>query len=89
LYTTCTGLITTSGGAFPGTSLMEIAANGVPMSKLVIGKPANAGDASTGYVAPATLATCVAQAAAKGWNGGVMTWEVRTYIMYRIRREIY
>ncbi|KAI0034112.1 glycoside hydrolase family 18 protein [Vararia minispora EC-137] len=75
MYTTCDNLLNTSGGSFPGSSLFEIAANGVSLNKLVIGKPAVAGDASTGYVPPATLASCVSQAKAKGWNGGVMTWE--------------
>ena len=34
----------------------------------VIGKPATAGDATNGYIAPATLAGCVSQAKAKGWS---------------------
>ncbi|VDC02895.1 unnamed protein product, partial [Peniophora sp. CBMAI 1063] len=75
-YTDCTGLLTASGGQYPGSSIFEISANGVPLSKLVIGKPATAADApSGGYMAPSTLATCVATAAGKGWNGGVMVWE--------------
>ena len=41
-----------------------------------IGKPATSGDASNGFIAPATLATCVSQAKAKGWDAGVMVWEV-------------
>ncbi|TCD71831.1 hypothetical protein EIP91_003174 [Steccherinum ochraceum] len=74
-YTTCTSLLTTSSSQWPQTALFQIIASGVPASKLVIGKPANQGDASNGYVAPATLAGCVSQAKAKGWNGGVMSWE--------------
>ncbi|KAI0034855.1 glycoside hydrolase family 18 protein [Vararia minispora EC-137] len=74
-YTTCDGLLTASGGSWPGTSLFEIAANGVSLSKLVIGKPAQASDASNGYIAPATLAGCLVQAKSKGWGAGVMTWE--------------
>jgi hypothetical protein len=27
------------------------------------------------YMDPSTLSTCVEQAEAKGWNGGVMFWE--------------
>jgi chitinase len=81
-YTTCATLLTTSGGSFPGSSVFEIAANGVPLSKLVIGKPANSGDGpSGGYVDPATLATCVSQAKASGWNAGVMAWEVRIVLL--------
>ncbi|KAF7976283.1 hypothetical protein HWV62_7184 [Athelia sp. TMB] len=73
-YTTCAGLLTTSSSSWPKTALFQIAASGVPENKLVIGKPGSSGDASNGYVAPATLATCVAQAKAKGWSGGVMSW---------------
>ncbi|KAI1792601.1 glycoside hydrolase [Ganoderma leucocontextum] len=75
LYANCEGLLTTSGGAFPGTSLFEIPKHGVPLNKLVIGKPATAADASNGFIDPATLGTCVKQAKAKGWNAGVMVWQ--------------
>jgi len=74
-YTTCTNLLTTSGGTYPGSSLFEIAANGVSLDKLVIGKPGNSGDADDGYIAPATLAGCVEQAKSQGWDAGVMVWE--------------
>ncbi|PIL32409.1 hypothetical protein GSI_05655 [Ganoderma sinense ZZ0214-1] len=75
LYTTCDGLINTSGGAFPGTALLEIPKNGIPLDMLVIGKPATAADASNGFMDPATLGTCVKEAKSKGWNGGVMVWQ--------------
>ncbi|VDB91374.1 unnamed protein product [Peniophora sp. CBMAI 1063] len=75
-YTDCTGLLTTSGGQYPGSSVFEISANGVSLDKLVIGKPAVAADATSGgYIDPSTLATCVSQAKAQGWNAGVMSWE--------------
>ena len=77
LYHDCEGLLNTSGGAFPGSSLFEIPKNGIPLNKLVIGKPATAADASNGYMDAATLGSCVKQAKAKGWNGGVMVWQVR------------
>ena len=77
LYGDCTGLLTKSGGAFPGSSLFEIPKHGIPLSKLVIGKPATAADATNGYMSPATLGSCVKKAKAKGWNGGVMVWPVR------------
>ncbi|KAF8577414.1 glycoside hydrolase family 18 protein [Ramaria rubella] len=73
-YTTCTGLVTTSGGSYPQSSIFEINASGVTLNKIVMGKPATSGDAS-GYVAPATLATCVEQAKNAGWSAGVMVWE--------------
>ncbi|PIL36453.1 hypothetical protein GSI_00142 [Ganoderma sinense ZZ0214-1] len=75
LYGDCTGLLTKSGGAFPGSSLFEIPKHGIPLSKLVIGKPATSADASNGYMSPATLGSCVKKAKAKGWNGGVMVWQ--------------
>ncbi|EMD33176.1 glycoside hydrolase family 18 protein [Gelatoporia subvermispora B] len=74
-YTTCTNLLTTSGGAFPNSSVFEIAAAGVPLDKLVIGKPANAADADNGYVDPSTLAQCLEQAKSQGWDAGAMAWE--------------
>ncbi|KAI0794033.1 glycoside hydrolase [Fomes fomentarius] len=73
-YTDCEGLINTSGGTFPGSSVFEIAANGVDLNKLVIGKPAP-GDATTGIMDPTTLGQCVDQAKAKGWNAGVMVFQ--------------
>ncbi|TBU27275.1 glycoside hydrolase family 18 protein [Dichomitus squalens] len=75
-YTTCDGLLNTSGGSWPNSSLFEIAAQGVDLQKLVIGKPAqSAGDANNGFIDPTTLAGCLAQAKAKGWGAGVMVWE--------------
>lgn len=73
----------TSGGAFPGSSVFEIAANGVDLNKLVIGKPGAAADATNGFIDPATLGTCVDQAKAKGWSAGVMAFQVcwRTCLM--------
>ncbi|KAI9440679.1 glycoside hydrolase [Lactarius indigo] len=75
MYTTCTGLLTNSGGAFPGSSVFEINANGVSLNKIVIGKPAVKGDAANGYMSPSTLASCLVMAKNKGWSAGVMTWE--------------
>ncbi|KAF8892265.1 glycoside hydrolase [Infundibulicybe gibba] len=75
-YTTCAGLLTASSSTWPQSSLFQIAANGVPLSKLVIGKPATSGDASNGFIATSTLATCVQQAKNQGWSEcGVMVWE--------------
>jgi chitinase len=75
VYTDCNGLLTTSANAWPNTAVFQIAASGVPLSKIVIGKPATASDASNGFMSTSTLASCVSQAKAKGWNGGVMVWE--------------
>lgn len=85
-YTTCAGLLTASSSAWPETALFQIAASGVTLDKLVIGKPAATNDASNGYIAPATLATCVQQAVGQGWDAGVMTWEVCLMINAFFRR---
>ena len=78
LYEDCNGLINTAGSPFTGSALLQIPANGFDINKLVIGKPAVAADATSGgYIDPSTLATCVSQAKSKGWNAGVMSWEVR------------
>ncbi|KAI0657980.1 glycoside hydrolase family 18 protein [Cubamyces menziesii] len=74
-YTTCAGLLTASSSTWPNSAVFQIIASGVPESKVVIGKPANTGDANNGYIAPATLAGCVSQAKSQGWNAGVSTWE--------------
>ncbi|EIN12384.1 glycoside hydrolase family 18 protein [Punctularia strigosozonata HHB-11173 SS5] len=74
-YTTCSGLLTTSSSTWPNSALFQISASGVPINKLVIGKPANSGDASNGFIDPTTLAGCLSQAKAKGWSAGAMVWE--------------
>ncbi|KAF9454329.1 glycoside hydrolase family 18 protein [Macrolepiota fuliginosa MF-IS2] len=74
-YTTCDNLLTTSSSVWPQSALFQIAASGVPLSKLVIGKPATSSDAGSGFISTSTLASCVQQAKNKGWNGGVMVWE--------------
>lgn len=68
MYTTCTGLLTKSGGTFPGSSVFEISANGVDLNKIVIGKPAINSDASNGYMSPSSLASCLVTATNKGWS---------------------
>ncbi|KAG1869307.1 glycoside hydrolase family 18 protein [Suillus tomentosus] len=74
-YTTCNGLLYSSSTLWPESALFQIADSGVPLDKLVIGKPATAAQASNGYVDPTLLASCVSSAYASGWNGGVMVWE--------------
>ena len=81
-YTTCEGLLTQSSSTWPKTSVFEIVASGVSANKLVIGKPATAADASNGFMDPATLGSCVKQAKAKGWNAGVMVWQVRLFPLF-------
>lgn len=74
-YTTCSGLFTESSSTWPESAVFQIAASGVELSKIVVGKPAAAADATNGYMDPSTLAGCVASAVADGWTGGIMSWE--------------
>ncbi|KAJ7612521.1 glycoside hydrolase family 18 protein [Mycena polygramma] len=74
-YTTCASLLTTSSSTWPETALFQIAASGVPLSKLVIGKPATSSEADNGFMPTSTLATCLSQAKSQGWNAGAMVWE--------------
>jgi hypothetical protein len=67
-YTTCTGLLTTSSTTWPNTALFQIAASGVTLDKLVIGKPATTADANNGYMNTTLLAQCVGEAAQQGWG---------------------
>lgn len=75
-YDTCDNLIWNAGDAFPLTSVFEINKySGVPLDKIVVGKPAIASDASNGFVKPSVLGACLNVGVQNGWNGGVMFWE--------------
>jgi len=82
-YTTEAGLFTesgpscTTGGAYyPYTSIKEIADTGVPLNKIVVGKPVDARMAGSGYVDPVTLHSWFqSSGAALGWNTGAGIWE--------------
>ncbi|KAF8346881.1 glycoside hydrolase family 18 protein [Amanita rubescens] len=74
-YTTCSGLLTQSSSVHPNSALFQISANGIPLSKLVIGKPATSQLTYSGYMDTSTLASCLEQAKNQGWDGGVMVWE--------------
>jgi chitinase len=78
-YTTYEGLFVNSGkscSTFPGTSISEINQWGVPMNKIVLGKPLIEGDASNGFVSASALKTMITYAQSHGinWNAGVMFW---------------
>lgn len=88
-YTDCDGLLFQSTSTWPGTSVFEInSSGGVPLDKIVIGKPINSGAASNGYTDPSTLGGCVSQAQSKGWNAGVMFWEYDSSAVGVIRAVI-
>jgi len=74
-YTTCANLLTASSSTWPGSAVFQIGASGVPLSKIVIGKPANTGDADNGFMSASTLAGCLATAKNQGWTAGSMIWE--------------
>ncbi|RDB20908.1 Endochitinase 4 [Hypsizygus marmoreus] len=74
-YSTCANLLTTSSSSWPKSAVFQIAASGIPLSKIVIGKPATASDASNGFMSTSTLASCLQQAKNQGWNGGAMVWQ--------------
>ncbi|KAK0445760.1 glycoside hydrolase [Armillaria borealis] len=74
-YADCDGLLATSSNTWPETAMFEIANNGVDLSKLVIGKPATASDATNGYMNASMLATCLETAKKSGWAGGAMAWQ--------------
>ncbi|KAJ7504341.1 glycoside hydrolase family 18 protein [Mycena galericulata] len=74
-YTTCSGLLAQSSSQWPESALFQIAANGVPLTKLVLGKPATTDAASNGYIEPSVLAGCLETAKSGGWSAGVSVWE--------------
>jgi chitinase len=75
-YTDYNGLFKSSCSNFPGTSVAEIHAAGIPLEKIVVGKPVTIGDAGNGYVEPAALGGHFRQAASElGWNAGIMGWQ--------------
>jgi chitinase len=82
-YSNYTTLFETSDGWANGTANNQIAKKGIPLSKLVIGKPVSTGDAAnTGYVPVQTLAQIFQTARKPGgvWAntqdvGGMMGWK--------------
>lgn len=77
-YTTLNGQLYDGGSIFPGSSLFEIINNqGFDSNKVIVGKPAQADDASNGYIAPTTLGNILLQAKSKGWSGGLSLWQNR------------
>jgi chitinase len=62
-YYTYQRLFIESGGYFPGTSVKEIAEKGVPLNKIIVGKPVNPTDATnTGWMDHSVLAQAVKRA---------------------------
>jgi V8-like Glu-specific endopeptidase/chitinase len=74
-YTSYDSLFIDSACSFAGTSVKQIADMGIPLSKIVVGKPVTSSDAGSGYVDADSLAAWVSQAGSDiGWSSGVMGW---------------
>ena len=72
-YENCDTLFRSAGGS----SVFEICASGIPADKIVVSKPGSALDTTNGgFMEPAMLGICVAQAVQGGWNAGVMAYQV-------------
>ena len=86
MYSTYDSLFVTSDGFFKGTSISEIAAKGIPSSKIAVGKPITQADAAnTGFVPVTELASIIDAARQPGnvWAdggdvGGVMGWQFQS-----------
>ncbi|KAF8682062.1 hypothetical protein AX14_004440 [Amanita brunnescens Koide BX004] len=74
-YTTRKGLLWASSSTWPDTAVFQIHASGVPLHKIVIGKPATSGDAASGYMSLDELAQSLQEAQKSKWNGGAMVWQ--------------
>merc|ERR1711964_825411 len=75
-YTTYEEVFVSTAGWKSQTAVAEIAANGVPLQKLVLGKPLLPQHASNGWVEVSTLSTWLTRAFDElGWEAGVMIWQ--------------
>eukprot|EP00919_Chromeraceae_sp_WS-2016_P023286 GHVR01055355.1.p1 GENE.GHVR01055355.1~~GHVR01055355.1.p1 ORF type:complete len:169 (+),score=14.26 GHVR01055355.1:532-1038(+) len=76
-YDTYETLFIKSNGWFPGTSVKEMIANGVPSEKIVVGKPVTKEDVfNTGLMDLNKLGEAVTKAYKElGWYAGVMFWQ--------------
>ncbi|KAJ3378006.1 hypothetical protein HDU84_008029 [Entophlyctis sp. JEL0112] len=76
-YDSCETLFYTANGWASKSAVFEIADQGVPLNKIVIGKPvtsAGVDSGATGYMDAQEMADCFATAEQYGWNAGVMGW---------------
>jgi chitinase len=78
-YDTYSYLFQNANGWANGTSVHQIISNGVPASRIVVGKPVTTGDATnTGYVAVGQLSSFFSQAKGSGWRTGFMGWQYKS-----------
>ncbi|KAJ7640065.1 glycoside hydrolase family 18 protein [Mycena polygramma] len=78
--TTCDNLLNKADTSVPGSpaqsSLFEINTDaGIPLAKIVLGKPETTADSKIGVLNATYLGTCVQEAQQKQWNGGLMLWQ--------------
>jgi len=76
-YLTYQTVFVSSDGWATNTSILQIAAAGIPLQKIVLGKPVTqAGVSNTGYVDLSTLTSIVDQGlSSSSWRAGIMGWE--------------
>jgi len=75
-YVTYDDVFIKSSSDLPHTAVMEIAAEGVPLNKVVVGKYLDKSDGYSGYVDCKTLGEWFRKAQAEiGWDAGVMLWQ--------------
>jgi len=79
-YISYATLFQKSDGWATGTSVQEMVAKGVDVSRIVIGKPVTQGDAAnTGFVPLSALKSMLQQGASTtGWRTGVMGWQYKS-----------
>jgi chitinase len=76
VHDTAEQIFNTSGGVWPGCSINEIIAAGVPASKIVLGKPATPADGNNGWMSAAALNKAITDNYAyNGWKTGIMFWQ--------------
>jgi len=80
MYVNYQNLFINSGTSLPFTSVKEINLAGIPLNKIVVGKPMLVSDASNGYVNPSQLGLWFNQAKQElNWNAGLMFWQFHDY----------
>lgn len=75
-YNTYKTLFLKSGSYWAGTSVNEIIQRGIPSNKIVVGKPVDKTDASSGLADSNDLGKWTGQFYSEhNWYGGVMYWD--------------
>ena len=67
-YIYCGNLLWASSNDWPNTAVFQISGNGIPSSKIVIGKPATPVDENSGSMTVWKLAWCLKLGKNAGWG---------------------